>query len=204
MTEVVSIRTKNPGAMWPCAIATQFGSTSHEDLRDGNKAAIFPTFEQGAAAQFALWAKNYSGMTLQSAIYKWSGHNSSSAYAQSLSLRVPGLLMSTIITRSFLASQQGRKFMAAQAQWEAGKPYPMTDAQWAKAQELAFGVAKILPPPDIEPVPPKSGANKHTAAGTAGAATGAALNILGLPLWAVVSAAFVVAIAVYLIVKNRK
>jgi lysozyme len=60
------------------------------------------------------------------------------------------------------------------------------------------------PPPDIEPVWPKSGANKHTAAGTAGAATGAALNILGLPLWAVISAAFVVAIAVYLIVKNRK
>lgn len=171
MPEVVSIRTKNPGAMWPNAIATQFGSTSHEDLRDGNKAAIFPTFEQGAAAQFALWAKNYSGMTLQAAIYKWSGHNSSSAYANFLAQKLGGLGMETVITRSFLASRDGRAFMAAQAQWEAGKPYPMTDAQWAKGQELAFGVVKLPPPPDVEPVPlPKPKASPHVAAGAVVAA----------------------------------
>lgn len=170
MPEVVSIRTKNPGAMWPNAIATQFGSSSHEDLKDGNKAAIFPTFEQGAAAQFALWAKNYSGMTLQAAIYKWSGHNSSGAYADFLARHVPGLSMSTVITRSFLASQHGRSFMAAQAQWEAGKPYPMTDDQWAKGQELAFGVAKPAPlPPDVEPSKPAAPA-KHVAAGAVVAA----------------------------------
>jgi hypothetical protein len=201
MPEVVSIRTKNPGAMWPCAIATQFGSTSHEDLRDGNKAAIFPTFEQGAAAQFALWAKNYSGMTLQAAIYKWSGHNSSSEYATFLAQKLGSIRLDTVITRSFLASFNGRAFMKAQAQWEAGKPYPMTDAQWAKAQELAFGVAKIPPPPDIEPVPPKPG--KHVTTGAAGAAAGAALHIFGLPLWACISAAFVVAAIIYFITRNR-
>jgi hypothetical protein len=204
MGDPVSIRTKNPGAMWPCAIATQFGSVSYENLTDGNKAAIFPTFEQGAAAQFALWAKNYSGMTLQAAIYRWSGHNSSSEYATALARDVPGLSMSTTITRSFLAGPLGRQFMKAQAKWEAGRVYPMTDDQWSKAQELAFGAAKVPPPPDIEPIPPKVKKNSHATTGAAGAATGAALNILGLPIWACVSIAFVVALIVYLILKNRK
>lgn len=162
MSIPVSIRTKNPGAMWPCAIATHFGSTQCEQLNDAqrNKAAIFPTFEQGGAAQFALWAKKYSDMRLSAAIYMWSGHNSSPAYAAFLVTHVPGLSMNVVLTREFFTSELGRKFMAAQAQWEAGQPYPMTDAQWIKAQQLAFGTAKpvvpIPPPPDIpkpEPVP---------------------------------------------------
>ena len=73
MPEPVSIRTKNPGAMWPCEIATRFGSTTFEQLNDGqgNKAAIFPTFEQGGAAQFALWAKKFTGLRLSQAIFMW-------------------------------------------------------------------------------------------------------------------------------------
>jgi hypothetical protein len=31
--------------------------------------------------------------------------------------------------------------MKAQAQWEAGKPYPMTDAEWRQAQAMVFPVA---------------------------------------------------------------
>lgn len=146
MTVPVSIRCKNPGAMWPCALATQFGSTSREMLKDAqhNQAAIFPTFEQGGAAQFALWAKNYTGKTLREAIEKWSGHNSSQEYAAQLAHHIPGLAMSTVISKGFLCSPHGLQFMKLQAQWEAGQPYPMTDAQWAKAQELAFGASTDL------------------------------------------------------------
>jgi hypothetical protein len=139
-------------------------------------------------------------MTLQAAIYKWSGHNSSGAYADFLSRHVPGLSMSTVITRSFLASAQGRKFMAAQAQWEAGKPYPMTDDQWAKGQELAFGIAKLPPPPDVEPIPlPRSKPSPHVAAGAlvvAGtAAATQATNVTEIVLIAV--AVVAIAIGIY-------
>lgn len=65
---------------------------------------------------------------------------------------------------------------------------------------------KIAPtPPDVEPVPtPVPKPTKQVATGSAGAATGAALHILGLPLWAVLSAAFVVALVVYLIIRSKK
>lgn len=151
-----SIRTKNPSAMWPGPIATKFGSVSHEDLKDGqgNKIAIFPTFEQGGAAQFALWnSAGYKGKTLQDAIDKWSGHNSSNAYARSIAEHIPGLSLNTFITTSFLRSQNGLKFMKLQAQWEAGQPYPMTDEQWVRAQSLALG--EPLPAPDIPTPKPK-------------------------------------------------
>lgn len=141
--EPVAIRTKNPGAMWPGPASKKFGSTSYINLKDGNKAAIFPTFEQGAAAQFYLWSTRYSGMTLADAIKKWSGHNSSAAYAAFMKKRV-GVAVSDQITKEFLASEQGWKFMKAQAQWEAGKPYPMTDAQWKAGQAMAFGIKPVV------------------------------------------------------------
>lgn len=71
------------------------------------------------------------------------------------------------------------------------------------AGALAMAGANVRPP-DVEPVPPKKPASKHVATGSAGAAAGAALSILGLPMWACVSIAFVVAAAVFFILKNRK
>lgn len=187
----VSIRTKNPGAMWPNALATQFGSTSFEQLNDPerNKAAIFPTFEQGGAAQFALWSKKYAGMKLSQAIFMWSGHNSSPAYTGFLLKHVPGLTDSTVLSPEFFKSAQGRKFMAAQAQWEAGQPYPMSDEQWAKAQALAFG--QPLPAPDI-PKPSPQVAPAPQPAPTERVS----------PLWGFVSAAFKILASIVL--KNRK
>lgn len=151
--EPVSIRTKNPGAMWPGTVATKFGSKEWIPCAGDNKCAVFPTFEQGAAAQFYLWATKYSNMSLSAAIYKWSGHNSSDAYAAFLGRRIPGLKMSDIITVDFLSGPTGLAFMKAQAQWEAGKPYPMTDDQWRKGQELAFGKSTVVPPPPDIPAP---------------------------------------------------
>lgn len=149
MVVPVAIRTKNPGAMWPGPASKKFGSTKHENLKDGNKAAIFDTFEQGAAAQFHLWARNYAGMILSEAIKKWSGHNSSAAYAAFMQKHV-GIKMDQVVTKRFLASPEGLKFMKAQAHWETGKPYPMTDAQWKAGQDMAFGVQPETKP-EVKP-----------------------------------------------------
>jgi hypothetical protein len=145
MTEPVSIRAKNPGAQWPGPISKKFGSTEWWPCGGNNKIAVFSTFEQGGAATLYLWANKYSDMPLSAAIYKWSGQNSSKAYADFLHKRVPEITLDTQITRALLNSPTGVQFMIAQSQWEAGKVYPMTEAQWQKAQEIAFGAKAPKP-----------------------------------------------------------
>ena len=140
MSDPASIRYKNPGAMWPGARATKWGSTQSVTLNDGqgNKIAVFPTFVQGAAAQFDLWASNYTGMTLKAAMDKWSGHNRPAAYVSYLEKNT-GVDIDTKVTRELLASPAGWKLLKAQSRWEAGKPIPMTDAEWQQAQGMVFG-----------------------------------------------------------------
>lgn len=155
MTEPASIRYKNPGAMWPGARATKWGSTTYVTLKDGqgNKIAVFPTFVQGAAAQFDLWASNYTGMTLKAAIDKWSGHNSPASYVSFLETNT-GIIASTKVTRELLASAAGWKLLKVQSRWEAGKPIPMTDAEWQEAQGMVFGKPVPIPPDIDDPEPP--------------------------------------------------
>lgn len=138
MADAAAIRFNNPGAMWDGKIATRWGSKHSVILADGqsNHIAIFPTMVQGAAAQFDLWRSNYVNMSLKDAVKKWSGGNSSANYMQFLkSAGFPG---NTLITPAFLASPQGIGLMKAQAHWESAKVYPMTDADWAKAQSMVF------------------------------------------------------------------
>lgn len=140
--EPASIRYKNPGAMWGGKHANTWGAVSDVVLKDGqaNHIAVFPDFVHGAAAQFALWKASYCNMSLAAAIRKWSGHNSSAAYMAFLGRHV-GITAQTWITPALLASPKGLALMQAQAQWEAGKPYPMTDAEWRQAQALVFSDA---------------------------------------------------------------
>jgi hypothetical protein len=160
MAEPISIRTNNPGAMWGGARANKWGATA--DLltgdREGNHIAVFPTKVQGAAAQFDLWRSLYTGMSLGAAITKWSGGNSSPQYVTFLTEQT-GILIAEVITTKLLSGPKGLALMKAQAHWEAGKPYPMTDAEWQAAQSLVFHGAVIPPPPDIpapepQPIPP--------------------------------------------------
>ncbi|HEV2160251.1 hypothetical protein [Bradyrhizobium sp.] len=146
MTEPAAIRFNNPGAMWGTgnSIATKWGSTSTTTLNDGlgqgNNIAFFPTKVQGACAQFDLWrsSKNYRNKTLASAISTWSGGNYVSSYLNFLTDRVPGLTASTVIDEAYLRSPNGIALMKAQAWHESGKPYPMTDGEWAEAQRRVF------------------------------------------------------------------
>lgn len=145
MTEPASIRYNNPGAMWGgSALAKKWGATLTVGLNDGlgqgNNIAVFPTKVKGAAAQFDLWhtSKNYHNRRLQDAIHTWSGGNYVSSYLNFLTSRCPGLTENTVIDDAFLSSDRGVAMMKAQAWHEAGKQYPLTDAEWREAQALVF------------------------------------------------------------------
>lgn len=143
MSDPASIRFNNPGAMWGKgnAIATKWGANKTIGLNDGlgqgNNIAVFPDKVHGAAAQFDLWNSHYNGLTLQAAIERWSGANSWQEYAHTVQTKI-GLTAATRVTTAILSSPQGLALMKAQAQWEAGRIYPLTDDQWKQAQDMVF------------------------------------------------------------------
>jgi hypothetical protein len=57
-----SIRYNNPGAQYPGASASAFGSTGFGIIGGGHKIARFDDPESGAAAQFDLLNRRYAGM----------------------------------------------------------------------------------------------------------------------------------------------
>jgi peptidoglycan hydrolase-like protein with peptidoglycan-binding domain len=150
-----AIRYKNPGAMWPGKTATKWGSTGYVTLNDGqgNKIAIFPTFVQGAAAQFDLWATKYTtGETLKQLIERWSGDNSPKQYVQFLEDRT-GISIDTVVSKQLLASPAGWKLLKAQSRWEAGQEMPLSDAEWQQAQQMVFkGTHPDVVPTTFDPV----------------------------------------------------
>lgn len=137
MSDPASIRNNNPGAMWPGPSAARFGSTGGQSLADGNQIATFADPVDGAAAHFDLLSRSYAGMPLSAAISKWSGGNSSPAYAANVAKQA-GISLDTPLTHELLAGPQGLALAKAQAQWEAGKPYPLSEDQWQQAQSRAF------------------------------------------------------------------
>lgn len=176
-----SIRTNNPGAQWPGTIAKEYGSTRHENLRDGqgNKIAIFDTKEQGAAAQFSLLRRKYTGKTLSSLIGIWSGGNSSAEYAASVAKRL-GISPGTVITKEMLDDPDFAIALGkAMARIEAGREFPMDDEGWRRAHRmfLEHERSKQQAPPDAarkpedKPIPvpdkqslyaPPLGSSSHT------------------------------------------
>jgi hypothetical protein len=168
------------------AITKKWGETSHVTLNDGlgqgNQIAVFPTKVQGACAQFDLWrsSKNYRNRCLADAIKTWSGGNSWQQYCNFITSRVPGMTDDTVITDAFLSSPSGIAFVKAQAWHEAGKPYPMTDAEWQTAQSMVFTGTTIAPPktapiPTEKPVPPSI---TQPAPGSIGAAIASLLSAI--------------------------
>jgi len=138
-----SIRNRNAGAQYPGKSAKKFGSTTHEVLmsKDGRHLiATFPTHVQGAAAMFDLLAsKGYTGKRIQDAITKWCGGFYVSTYIKVLESQ-GGVSRNTILTRDLLENNPDAaialcKAMAVQ---EAGREYPMTDAEWRQAHGMAF------------------------------------------------------------------
>jgi len=146
-----AIQFMNPGAMWPGATATKWGSTKWQYLSDGtgqgggghgNKIAIFDNWVDGIAAQLDLWrsSPNYKNKRFADAIRTWSGGNNVGSYIAHVKARIPEMDENTIMNDAFWRSPNGMKFLKVQASHEAGKPIPATDDQYAEAQRRVFKV----------------------------------------------------------------
>jgi hypothetical protein len=142
MITPASIRTNNPGAMYPGPSAKKFGSRSFETLRskDGvHKIARFPSATHGAAALFDLLSsKRYCGTTIEAAITNWCGGFYSNTYLNVLEANAD-LSRSDILTLDLLKDPTRAIALAkAMARQEAGRDYPMTDLEWLAAHQMAF------------------------------------------------------------------
>lgn len=151
-----SIRTNNPGAMYPGPAATKFGSTQYQTLRskDGeHRIAMFDDPVRGGAAMFyLLGSKSYTGRTIEQAIAKWCGGFYVSTYIRVLEQQ-GGVSRKDVLTRDLVLDPEVAIPLAKAMAWqEAGREYPMTDAQWRQAHALAFGLQAPQPIPPL-PVP---------------------------------------------------
>lgn len=138
-----SIRNNNPGAMYPGPSARKFGSTSFEVLhsKDGeHKIATFPDGVSGAAAMFDLLASPaYTGRTLEAAIRKWCGGFRPESYLHVLQSRA-GVTGDTPLTAELVRDPAfAIPLCKAMAVQEAGREFPMSDADWGAAHARAFG-----------------------------------------------------------------
>lgn len=179
MSDPASIRTNNPGAQWFGPVAQGYGATGSIPLPGGNNAASFPDPVSGAAAQFALLGNRYTNMPLSAAIAKWSGGNSSPAYAAFLGKQT-GLSPDAVLTKDLLAGPQGLALAKAQAHWEAGKPFPMSDEQWQQAQARAFGGQQPSAP--FQAIPPGTAPNLPLFGAPPGGISGAPPPSQGAPV----------------------
>jgi hypothetical protein len=199
-----AIQFKNPGAMWPGAIATKWGSTKWQYLSDGtgqggggkgNKIAIFDNWVDGICAQLDLWrtSPKYKGKRFDEAIAIWSGRNNVPAYIAHVLARVPGMTRGTIMDDDFWRSSRGLLFLKVQAAHEAGKPIPAPDSDWIAAQTRAFSG-----------VPTKNTVKKAATSIVVGTATGTATGVQGgLNLPVALGIGLAVALVVFLVWKFK-
>lgn len=187
-----SIRNRNPGAAYPGPSAKKFGSRSHEVLisKDGKHLiATFLTHVQGAAAMFDLLnTKGYLGKTIQAAITRWCGGFYVSTYINVLE-RETGVTRHSKLTTEMLKDPDVAIPLArAMALQEAGREYPMSDAEWKQAHALAFPDAKPSDDddkpsdawaPDNELPTPKPATRVQQTAAKSNTIKGALLGLVG-------------------------
>ncbi len=137
-TGPASIRFNNPGAMYPGPSSQKFGATETRTIGGGHKIAVFPDAESGAAAQFDLLDRGYTGKSLKDAITKWSGGNDVPTYLGVIK-RETGLNADTVLTKEMLRDPKvAIPLVRAMAKQEAGRDYPLTETQWLAAFNRAF------------------------------------------------------------------
>jgi len=146
-----SIRSNNPGAMWPGASSRRFGAVQQQMLADGlgqgNRIAIFPDAISGGAALFDLWDRGYVDRKLKDAVKKWSGGNHVQSYLDVM-IEQANIPPDLIITKDMIRNPDfAIRFGKAMAWHEAGEVFPLTDEQWRQAHREAFQ----LPPPVVLP-----------------------------------------------------
>ncbi len=121
------IRYNNPGAQYPNEDAKRFGMTDVGVIGGGHKIAGFPSPVHGAASNMDLLSKKYVGMTVGSAITKWSGSHRS---------QVPGYDPNMIITAEMAKDPAFMKpFFRTMQKAEAGKEW-MSKSQLDQAYDM--------------------------------------------------------------------
>lgn len=201
--EPAAIRHKNPGAMWPGAIATKWGSKKWVYLNDGtgqggngkgNKIATFDTWVDGICAQLDLWrtSPNYRNKRFADAIAIWSGGNHVESYISYVVARIPGMTRDTIMNDAFWSGPMGIQFLKAQSGHEAGKAIPAPDADWIEAQKRVFAGKA-----------PTSPAKKAGGAVVAGGGAVVAAQQAGLGIEWIIAIGAAVAVVAFLIWKLK-
>jgi len=152
-----SFRYNNPGAQYPSAKAAQFGQTGYGIIGGGHEIAQFPSPVNGAAANFDLLYRNYTGITIGAAGTIWTGANG---------FGVPGYDPNSMLTKAMLDDDsQAITLLKAIAGRESGRGNNLTEEQWRQAHKMfksgsADKYLAGLPAADITVTPagPKTGA----------------------------------------------
>lgn len=130
-----SIRYRNPGASYPGPSSKPFGGTTHAIIGGGHKIAIFPTMVDGASSMMHLLHRVYTGMTIGAAIAKWSGANHTNDYLRVIEARTRWTRHDYVTKGLLEDAELAIELCKAMAFHEAGREYPMTDAQWREAHQ---------------------------------------------------------------------
>jgi Putative peptidoglycan binding domain len=124
-----SFRYNNPGAQFPSAEAARFGQTGYGSLLGGQfKIARFPSPVNGAAANFDLLDRKYTGMMIGAAGTKWTG---------AFGFGVPGYDPNSMLTKAMLEDpSQAIPLLKAIAGRESGRGNNLTEEQWRQAHAM--------------------------------------------------------------------
>jgi len=123
-----NVRYNNPAAAYPRKQDEKYGVEGYGVIGGGHKIAKFPTPVHGAAANFDLFADNYTGMTFESAMKKWRGRESP----------VPsGYSASDVVSEDFLNDpDQAIDFFKKMALHESPDFKGMSDDDWRSAWDM--------------------------------------------------------------------
>lgn len=127
-TEPASFRYNNPGAQNPSRQAALFGQLGYGIIGGGNTIAAFPSPVNGAACNFELLNRVYTGMSIGAAGTKWTGAHG---------FGIPGFNANQILTKDMLDDPvQAIALLKAIAHRESGRGNNLTEQQWAQAHRM--------------------------------------------------------------------
>jgi hypothetical protein len=147
-------RFNNPFNMWHDKYAAQQGGVPGRKITPYDTPAIFPSGQAGAAAVIRKMMESplYANKTMWDLIEKWVSHGAPGGYAPWIAQQT-GIPVTTRITREFLMSDDGLKFLKAMARYEtkSSEEYPLTDEQWRAARDAAARIRRGAQPPPANP-----------------------------------------------------
>lgn len=132
-----SVRYNNPAAAYPRAGDNKYGLIGYGVLNGGkqgmHRIGRFPTPVHGGAANFDLFASNYTGLTLRQAVSRWRGNG-----GRGEKVVVPkGFNPNQRVTSAFLNNpKRAINFFRKMAEHETGSKQALSSAQWQEAWKM--------------------------------------------------------------------